>query len=204
MPALHEDGFAAATSSTHAMNTFSSTDADSLPAADTAEDPPRWRLKRRCALTPRQMLLSFAALAMFSAAVALPFGLHGVWMIPLWCLVEITVAGTLYLYYMVHAADGEQISFGPEGELAIEVVRGMNTVHYAMNPAWARLERGGARKDRLWLCCSPLRVEVASQVGASEKRRVERELKLALAERRSGSDRLRVRQPPIPPVVISA
>lgn len=189
MPALHEDGFAAATSSTHAMNTFSSTEADSPPATDAGVDPPRWHLKRRCALTPRQMLLSFAALAMFSAAVALPFGLHGVWMIPLWCLLEITVAGTLYLFYMMHAADGEQISFNPEGQLAIEVVRGLNIRHYSMNPAWARLERGGARKDRLWLCCSPLRIEVGSQVGASEKRRVERELKLALAEKRAGIGR---------------
>ena len=173
------------------MNTFSSTDAGSPPAATADDDPPRWRLKRRCALTPRQMLLSFAALAVFSAAVALPFGLHGVWMIPLWCLVEITIAGTLYLFYMVHAADGEQISFSPEGQLAIEVVRGLNTRHYCMNTAWARLERDGARNDRLWLCCSPLRIEVATQLGVKEKRRVERELKLALSERRAGTTHLR-------------
>ena len=108
-------------------------------------------------------------------------------MIPLWCLVEITIAGTLYLFYMVHAADGEQISFSPEGELAIEVVRGLNTRHYCMNTAWARLERDGARNDRLWLCCSPLRIEVATQLGVREKRRVERELKLALSERRAGT-----------------
>ncbi len=169
------------------MNTFSSTDdAGRPPAADAGEDPPRWRLKRRCALTPRQLLLSFAALAVFSAAIALPFGWHGVWMIPLWCLLEISVAGALYLFYMVHAADGEQISFSPEGQLAIEVVRGLDTRHYRMNAAWAHLERGGARKDRLWLCCSPLRVEVATQLGTGEKRRVERELKQALAERRTG------------------
>lgn len=163
------------------MNTFSSTDA--------GEDPPRWRLKRRCALTPRQLLLSYAALVAFSITVALPFGWHGAWMIPLWCLLEITVAGALYLFYMVHAADGEQISFSPDGHLAIEVVRGLKTSHHRMNPAWARLERGGARKERLWLCCSPQRVEVATQLGTGEKRRVERELKQALAERRAGTGR---------------
>ena len=184
------------------MNAFSSTEADRPPAADAGVDPPLWRLKRRCALTPRQLLMSFAALAMFSTAVALPFGWYGVWMIPLWCLLEISVAGTLYLFYMVHAADGEQISFSPDGQLNIEVVRGLNTRHYCMNPAWARLERGGARKDRLWLCCSPLRIEVATQLGASEKRRVERELKLALAERRSGMDRALYFPPPVQPVVI--
>ena len=164
------------------MNTFSSTDA--------GEDPPQWRLKRRCALTPRQLLLSYAALVAFSITIAVFFGWHGVWMIPLWCLLEITVAGALYLFYMVHAADGEQISFSPDGHLAIEVVRGMSTAHYRMNPAWAHLERGGARKERLWLCCSPLRVEVATQLASGQKRRVERELKQALAERRAGIGRV--------------
>lgn len=169
------------------MNTFSFTSAGMPATAGTAGDTACWQLKRRRALTPRQLLLSFAALAFFSASVALFFGLHGVWMIPLWCLLEISVAGGLYLFYMVHAADGEQISFSTDGHLAIEVVRGMNTVHYRMNPAWARLERGGVRMDRLWLCCSPQRVEVATQLASSQKRRVEREIKRALAARRAGA-----------------
>ena len=156
------------------------------PDASPAEDPPRWRLKRRCALTPGQLLLSYVALVVFSAAIALPFGWHGLWLIPLWSLFEITVAGAMFIFYMVHAADGEQISFGPDGQLVIEVVRGLDTRHYRMNPAWAHLERGGARKERLWLCCSPLRVEVATQLAPVERQRVERELKRALAERRNG------------------
>ena len=136
---------------------------------------------------PASCCCSYAALAAFSIAIALPFGWHGVWMIPLWCLLEITVAGALYLFYMVHASDGEQISFSPDGHLAIEVVRGMNTAHYRMNPAWARLERGGVRMDSLWLCCSPQRVEVATQLASGQKRRVEREIRLALAARRAGA-----------------
>ncbi|MDB5937645.1 MAG: putative transrane protein [Polaromonas sp.] len=158
------------------------------PCPSTArEEAPSWRLQRRCALTPRQFLISYGVLAVFSLAVALPFGWQGLWWIPLWCLLEISVAGGLYLFYMLHAADGEQISFSPEGHLAIEVVRGMNTSHYRMNPAWAHLERGGASKERLWLCCSPQRVEVATQLASDQKRRVERELKQALAARRAGA-----------------
>jgi uncharacterized membrane protein len=149
------------------------------------EGAAQWRLTRRCALTPNKLLLSYGVLAMFSAATALPFAWLGLWLIPLWCLLEITVAGALYLLYMVHARDGEQITFSPDGILAIEVVRGFSTRHYRMNPAWARLERGGARKERLWLCCSPLRIEVATQLAASEKHRVERELKRALAARQA-------------------
>ena len=167
------------------MTIISQSPASEAPA--TLEDAPAWQLKRRCALTPGQLLLSYGMLVAASLSIALFFGWHGVWMIALWCLLEITVAGALYLYYMVHAADGEHISFSPEGHLAIEVVRGMNTEHYRMNPAWARLERGGARQDRLWLCCSPLRVEVATQLASGQKRRVERELKQALAARRAGT-----------------
>lgn len=143
-------------------------------------------MNRRCALTPGQLLQAYAALVAFSTAIALPFGWHGLWLIPLWSLLEISVAGALFVVYMLHAADGEQISFSPEGQLAIEVVRGLDTRHYRMNPAWAHLERGGPRKESLWLCCSPLRVEVATQLGTGEKRRVERELKQALTERRAG------------------
>ena len=167
------------------MNTFPPTTASQPLAAEASENLPSWQLKRRCALTPGQLLLSYAALVACSAAIALPFGWHGVWMIPLWCLLEITVAGALYLFYMMHAADGEQISFSADGHLVIEVVRGLNTRHYRMNPAWARLERDGARKERLWLCCSSLRVEVATQLAPGQKQRVERELKQALAARRA-------------------
>ena len=158
-----------------------------MPSApEASEDAPCWQLKRRCALTPRQLLLSYAVLASASMAIALFFVWQGVWMISLWCLLEITVAGAMYLFYMAHAADGERISFSSDGHLAIEVVCGLKTRHYRMNPAWARLERSGATGQRLWLCCSPLRVEVATQLASAQKRRVERELKQALAERRDG------------------
>ena len=150
-------------------------------AAGCRPDACEWRLQRRCALTPGQLLLSYAALVIFSLAVALPFGWHGLWLIPLWCLLEITAAGALYLLYMLHAADGEQISLDADGSLAVEVVCGRDTRCYRMNPAWTHLERDGTRKERLWLCCSPLRIEVATQLDSRGRQRVEKELKRALA-----------------------
>ena len=170
------------------MNTFASLDVRPPPAMDaagTGESATTWQMKRRCALSPGQLLLSYGALVLFSVTIALYFIWHGVWMISLWCLLEVTVAGAMYLFYMVHAADGERVSFSPDGSLAIEVVRGLTTRRYSMNPAWARLERTGAHRQRLWLCCSPLRIEVATQLRLAESRRIERELKRALATRRS-------------------
>ena len=170
------------------MNTTALPDVRLPPATDAAiagETVTTWQMKRRCALSPGQLLLSYGALVLFSVTIALFFIWHGVWMISLWCLLEVTVAGAMYLFYMVHAADGERVSFNPDGSLAIEVVRGLTTQRYSMNPAWARLERTGAHRQRLWLCCSPLRIEVATQLRLTEGRRVERELKRALATRRS-------------------
>lgn len=167
------------------MNTLASTTVCPPPTADAGKSTNTWHMKRQCALSPGQLLLSYGALVLFSVTIALFFILNGVWMISLWCLLEITVAGVMYLYYMMHAADGERVSFSPDGNLTVEVVRGLNTQHYCMNPAWARLERTGAHRQRLWLCCSPLKIEVATQLRLVESRRIERELKRALAINRS-------------------
>ncbi|MEO5658964.1 MAG: DUF2244 domain-containing protein [Polaromonas sp.] len=155
-------------------------------AASSGFEALQWRMTRPCALAPRQLLQSYAALVIFSAAIALPFGWFGLWLIPLCCLLEISVAGALYFCYMIHVTDGEQITFSPDGSLAIDVMRGLKTQHYCINPAWAHLERGGAQLERLWLCCSPLRVEVATRLAAKDRRRIEKELQRALAAMHAG------------------
>jgi uncharacterized membrane protein len=146
----------------------------------------RWQLTRRCALTPRQMLLSFWVIAVASALTAALFAWHGVWLVPFWCLIEVILAGAMYLLYMIHAIDGEQITLDAQGRLAVDVVRGMRTHHYEMNPCWSRLERGGPHRDRLWLCCRRLRVEVATQLPVRERRRIESEIRRALAVAQAG------------------
>jgi uncharacterized membrane protein len=150
-------------------------------------EPVQWRLTRRCSLTPRQLLLSYAAILAMGGATSALFGWHGVWMVPAWCLLQALLCGAMYLVHMAHALDGEQITLGPDGTLAVEVVRGTRTRHYRMNPAWSRLERGGPCRDRLWLCSSRTRVEVASQLRPHDKRRVEREIRQMLARTRSGA-----------------
>ena len=154
--------------------------------ADNLPQSPQWWLTRRCALTPGQLLLSYAAMVTLSAATALVFGWQGLWLVPLYCLVQVLAAGAMYLVHMLHAVDGEHICFSPDGQLTIAVMRGLTTRHYCMNPLWTRLERDGPRQERLWLCCSPLRVPVASQLALAERRRVERELRQALLARQAG------------------
>jgi uncharacterized membrane protein len=93
----------------------------------------------------------------------------------------------MYLSHMAHATDGEEITLRPDGELTIDVVRGLKSRRYRMNAAWLRMERGGREKNRLWLCSNQLRVEVASQLRVRDRRRFEGELRRALASREASS-----------------
>jgi uncharacterized membrane protein len=148
--------------------------------------PGHWRLVRRCALTPDQLILSYAVVVVVSASTAILFSWHGIWVVAAFCLLQILLAGAMYLSYLIHAIDGERITLGNNGELAIEVVNGLRSQRYVLNCAWSRLERAGRNRDRLWLCCSRTRIEVATQLRPGEKRRIERELRQALAAWQSG------------------
>jgi uncharacterized membrane protein len=139
-----------------------------------------WRLTRRCALTPRQLLLSYVAVVVLSSVAGVLFGSRGFWMIPLYCLFQIVLAGAMYLCYTIHAVDGERITLGSDGQLVIEVTRGLRTRRYVMNGAWSRLEQGGPGQDHLWLCCRRTRVEVGTQLRPRERRRIGRELRRSL------------------------
>ena len=145
-----------------------------------------WQLTRPCALTPRQLLASYAVLVAASTLVALACSLLGWWVVAVYCAIELLAVGALYLIYMAHAMDGERITLTPGGQLTVELAHGLSQRHVEMNPAWTRLEscRDGHR-ETLWLCCSPTRVEVASQLGPLHTQRVERELRRALAARQA-------------------
>lgn len=142
-----------------------------------------WQLTRPCALTPRQLLASYAGLVAASSLVALACSFQGWWIVAVYCALEMVLAGALYLLYMVHAVDGERITLAPGGLLTVELARGLRQRRVEMNPAWTRLEHQRSRdqRDTLWLCCSQTRIEVASQIGPLHKQRVERELRRALA-----------------------
>ena len=149
-----------------------------------------WQLTRPCALTPRQLLTSYAVLVVASSLVALVCSLQGWWIVAVYCALEMLLAGALYLLYLVHAVDGERITLAPGGLLTVELARGLRLRRVEMNPAWTRLERqrNHDQRDTLWLCCSQTRIEVASQLDPLPKQRLERELRRALAVRQQGKE----------------
>lgn len=169
--------------------------AQQMPAGPAAPLEPAtgalcWQLSRPCALTPRQLLTSYAVLVVASSLVALVCSLQGWWIVAVYCALEMVLAGALYLLYMVHAVDGERITLAPGGLLTVELARALRQRRVEMNPAWTRLERQRSRsqRDTLWLCSSQSRMEVASQLGPLPKQRLERELRRALAARQQGQE----------------
>ena len=147
---------------------------------ERAPTPSRWRLVRRCAVTPAQLLLGYAVVVVLCSATSLLFGWHGLWPVPLFCLVVVLLAGAMFLTYMTHATDGEEVTLTPEGEITVDVTQGLKTQRYRLQANWLRGER---YKERLWLCCGRVRVEVGTQLRPAERRRFENELRLALVHR---------------------
>lgn len=164
--------------------------ADPAAPLEPAAETQCWQLNRPCALTPRQLLVSYALLLAFSSLVALLAILQGWWIVAVYCALEMLAAGALYLLYMVHAVDGERITLAPGGLLTVDLARGLRQRRVVMNSAWTRLERSRSRDQRetLWLCSSQTRIEVASQFGPLHKQRLERELRQALAACQQGRD----------------
>jgi uncharacterized membrane protein len=133
---------------------------------------------RPCSITPAQLLLSYALVVAFSSGIAAWFGWHGIWPVPLFCLLVVLVAVCMYLSYMTHACDGEEVTLKPDGEITVDVIRGLETRRYRMQATWLRGERC---RGRLWLCYGRDRVEVGTQLGTAERRRFENELRRAIA-----------------------
>ena len=69
----------------------------------------RWQMRRNCALTPKQLLQFYIALVCLSLIVATGFFLAGVWMIPIFTAIELSVVTLGFLIYCRHALDCETI-----------------------------------------------------------------------------------------------
>lgn len=68
-----------------------------------------WKMRRNCALTPKQLLKFYLGLVFLSATVATGFLLVGVKMILIFTAIEITAVTVGFLVYCRHALDFEEI-----------------------------------------------------------------------------------------------
>ena len=110
-----------------------------LRFATVTDQGTQWRLKRNCALTPRQVGGCFVGLCALSLAVGLFFWSQGAVLVLPFTALELLAAGAAFLLYARHAADGECIRL-EQGQLVVELESAGRLQRTAFAREWVRVE----------------------------------------------------------------
>lgn len=130
-----------------------------------------WRLRRNCALTPRQSGLALFALAATSIAVASLAGIatHS-WLFLPFALAEALALGTAYFHYARHALDGETVTLFADA-LVLDIDDGAKHSQWRARPQWVRIVRepADAGKSTVFVCYRHDRIEIGRHVPPSTR-----------------------------------
>ncbi|CAB3691431.1 DUF2244 domain-containing protein [Trinickia soli] len=105
-----------------------------------------WLMKRNCSVSPRQFVLFYASLALFSSAIALSLFVRGAWPVVPFTGIELLVVGVAFVIHARHAIDYEHIRLFPN-RLVIEQMSGQRLTQFEFNPRWVRVEQGASPRD---------------------------------------------------------
>ena len=116
-------------------------------------------MRRNCALTPKQLLQFYIVLICLSLIVVSGLFLAGVWMIPIFTAIELTVVTLGFLIYFRHALDSETIEV--DGKcLIIKKFIGYREALYEFNTEWAKIEPPIVGSKTFHISQSALRIEL--------------------------------------------
>jgi len=109
-----------------------------------------WHMKRNCSFSPRQVGYFYLSMFLFSSLIAAYFLLHGVWMILIFTVIELTVLGIALIIYARHALDYESIAIDGTS-LRVEKNIGGKLECHEFNTRWMTLkqEEDGKRLIRV-------------------------------------------------------
>lgn len=109
-------------------------------------DGVRWRLRRNCSVSPRQLGGLFMLLCALSLTVAGYFWSQGAWMVLPFSALELLAAGAAFLVCARHATDGETISLC-NGRLVVELEEAgrLHRVEFASHGVSVELPSDGKR-----------------------------------------------------------
>jgi len=139
-----------------------------------------WKLARNCSLSPRQVARAYACLCGASAAIAIAFLLHGIWIILAFTLSELALVGLALLVHARHALDHERIALSDRC-LLVESVHAGRQAQAHLDPLWTRvLEPDGAARTMIRLESHGVAVDIGRFVTEARRRQVARELRQAL------------------------
>ena len=136
-----------------------------------------WQMRRNCALTPKQLLQFYIVLVCLSFVVAIGFLLAGVWVIPIFTIVEIGAVTIGFLIYCRHALDSETIEIDGK-RLLFKKFIGYQEKVYEFNTQWAKIETPLEDAKTFFISQSNLRVEIGQFI------RQEQQLPLIASVRR--------------------
>jgi uncharacterized membrane protein len=128
-----------------------------------------WKLKRSCNVYPHQFLGGMAALIGLCMVVALCCWLHGLWLVPIFALIEAAVIAAAFLSFARHARDGETVILYRDGRVRVEVDRGLEQVVYEFTRHRARLVQERVPQDSLWLYHGTGRVRLGEFVPLAQR-----------------------------------
>ena len=119
----------------------------------------RWQMRRNCALTPKQLLQFYIILVCLSAIVGTGFLLAGIWVIPIFTILELSAVTLGFLIYCRHALDCETIEIDGK-RLIVKKFIGYKESVFEFNAQWAKIERPVEGSKTFHISQSTLRVEL--------------------------------------------
>jgi uncharacterized membrane protein len=142
-------------------------------------DTHEWLLKKNCSLSPRQFMLSYAVLCVFSLLVAALSAWHGAWLVLFFAVGEMLGVALAFLHHARHATDHEHIALA-EGCLLIEQVEAGRTRQIRLDPCWTHISTPRHPQDLIRLHGRGIQVEVGRYVTAPKRSQLARELQQSL------------------------
>ncbi|WP_420225506.1 DUF2244 domain-containing protein [Pigmentiphaga litoralis] len=142
-----------------------------------------WTLRRNCCVSPGQCLAGIASLDGVLAILGVAALAYGLWVITLFCLVDVLAVSLAGLCYMRHARDGETLYLLNDGSAVVEAERGGDMTRQVFNRNWVNvdLERtANPQSATLWLRQGATRMRIGEFVPRHRLGALQRELRRAL------------------------
>jgi uncharacterized membrane protein len=139
-----------------------------------------WVLKRNCAMTPRQLCITFALLGGVSLAVSLAWALSGAWVVLPFVLLEWLVLAAAFIAYARHAVDQERVTLQPD-RVSVEVFSGNRHNRLEIPREWLRPRIDEGRHGLVHLANRAQDVQVGQFVDQAVRKKFYEEFRAALA-----------------------
>jgi uncharacterized membrane protein len=156
-----------------------------------------WTLKRNCSMSPRQLLMFFISLCVFSSGIAAYFWTQGARLVMPFTAIELLALAGAMLAYGRHAGDLELIALA-SGRLTVLHTNAGNTERAEFDAAWVRVEPEHNDRSLIELSGQGQKISVGRFVRPELRRQLADELRMAVRRWQSNGQAVRGFGPPMP------